>query len=60
MTIGHTAPAKRQLACNNNGGPGSCDTLDNAGEYVPDTGIALGGLRALTYGVPMNHHVTVL
>jgi hypothetical protein len=28
MTIGHTAPAKRQLACNNNGGPGSGDTLD--------------------------------
>jgi len=28
------------MACNNNGGSGSGDTLDNAGEYVPDTGIA--------------------
>jgi hypothetical protein len=34
--IAATAPAKRQLACNNNGRPGSGDTLDNAGEYVPD------------------------
>jgi hypothetical protein len=60
MTTGHTAPAKRQLVCNNNDGPGSGDTLDNAGEYVPDTGIAFGWTKSADVWRPNDHHGTVL